>query len=128
MIGCATGLRTESRKLGDGMATQGKDIGLDVPAPPEVCDDPRCPFHGHLKVRGQLLQGRVTSEKMQRTVTVQRDYKRLIPKYERLEKRSSKYKAHAPPCLRVKRGDRVLIAECRPLGKTVSFVVVARQG
>ncbi len=110
------------------MAAKARDIGLDVPAPAKACDDPRCPFHGHLKVRGQLLEGMVVSDRMQRTVTVRRDYLRLIPKYERLEKRSSKYKAHAPPCLDVKQGDAVLIAECRPLGKTVSFVVVAKKG
>lgn len=110
------------------MATKARDIGLDVPAPERACDDPMCPFHGHLKVRGQLLEGTVTSNQMTRTVTVQRDYLWRIPKYERLEKRSSKYKAHAPPCLELRRGDRVVIAECRPLGKTVSHVVVAKQG
>lgn len=110
------------------MATKARDVGLDVPTPERECDDPKCPFHGHLKVRGQLLEGVVVSHRMQRTVTVQRDYLRLIPKYERFEKRRSKYKAHLPPCLDVKVGDRVLIGECRPLGKTVSFVVVARRG
>lgn len=110
------------------MAVKSKDIGLGVPAPSQACEDPRCPFHGHLKVRGGLLEGRVVSEKMQHTVTVRRDYYKLIPKYERLEKRSSKYKAHAPPCLGVKPGDQVLIAECRPLAKTVSYVVVAKTG
>jgi small subunit ribosomal protein S17 len=104
-----------------------RDIGLDVPLPPRECDDPRCPFHGHLKVRGQLLEGKVISDKMQRTVTIQRDYQRLIPKYERFEKRRSKHKAHLHPCLDVGPGDRVLIGECRPLGKTVSFVVVAKR-
>lgn len=105
-----------------------KDIGLDVPSPEKECDDPRCPFHGQLKVRGQLLEGVVISDKMQQTVTVQRDYLRLIPKYERFERRRSKYKAHAPPCLDVGVGDQVIIGECRPLGKTVSFVVVAKKG
>ncbi len=100
-------------------------MGLSPPT--KACDDPKCPFHGHLKVRGQLLRGTVVSQKMQGTVTVKRDYQWLIQKYERYEKRSSKYKAHAPPCLEVKGGDVVLIAECRPLGKTVSYVVVGRQ-
>lgn len=110
------------------MAAKASGAGLDVPPPDKECSDPKCPFHGHLKVRGQMLEGTVISEKMHRTVTVQRDYQRLIPKFERLEKRRSKIKAHSPSCLAVKMGDRVLIGECRPLGKTVSFVVVAKRG
>ncbi|MCK4969892.1 MAG: 30S ribosomal protein S17, partial [Thermoplasmata archaeon] len=35
-----------------------------------------------------------------------------------------KYSAHNPPCLSAKEGDNVTIAECRPLSKTVNFVVV----
>ncbi|MFQ5837565.1 MAG: 30S ribosomal protein S17 [Thermoplasmata archaeon] len=103
-------------------------MGLGVPPPSKECDDQKCPFHGHLRVRGQLLEGKIVSDRMQRTVTVQRNYQRLIPKYERFEKRRSKYKAHVPPCMNVKLGDQVLIGECRPLGKTVSFVVVAKRG
>jgi len=37
---------------------------------------------------------------------------------------SRKYSVHSPPCLNVKMGDWVRIAECRPLSKTVSFVVI----
>lgn len=104
-----------------------KDIGIDVPPPPGECQDPHCPFHGHLRVRGQLFEGRVVSDRMQRTVVVRREYLRRIPKFERYEKRSSRYKAHLPPCLPVRVGDQVLIGECRPLSKTVSFVVLARR-
>ena len=32
--------------------------------------------------------------------------------------------AYLPPCLEVKRGEEVRIAECRRLAKTVSFVVI----
>ncbi|MFQ5987113.1 MAG: 30S ribosomal protein S17 [Thermoplasmata archaeon] len=109
------------------MAQQARDIGLDVQAPERACEDPKCPFHGHLKVRGSLLKGRVVSDKMDRTVTVRREYVRTIPKYDRLEKRSSRYKAHVPACLDVHVGDQVLLGECRPLGKTVAFVVLSLQ-
>lgn len=109
------------------MAQKAKDIGLNVPAPERVCDDPNCPFHGFLKVRGSLLEGRVVSDKMARTVTVRRDYVRKIPKYDRLEKRSSRYQAHVPGCLDIDVGDWVLLGECRPLAKTVAFVVLTRQ-
>jgi small subunit ribosomal protein S17 len=106
---------------------EARNIGLDVPAPSEGCDDEDCPFHGRLRVRGAILDGIVVSDKMIRTVIVRREYKHFVPKYERLEKRTSKHRAHSPPCLGVKSGDSVTIMECRPLSKTVSFVVVQKK-
>ncbi len=105
-----------------------RDIGVDVGAPPQACDDDKCPFHGHLRVRGEILDGTVVSDRMARTVVVEREYLRTLPKFERLEKRTSRYKAHNPPCIGAKAGERVTIMECRPLSKTVSFVVIERKG
>jgi len=101
-----------------------KDIGLNVKAPQAECNDPHCPFHGHLSVRGQLLDGTVVSDKMSRTVVVQREYLKRNIKFDRYEKRRSKIHAHNPPCINAKAGDRVVIAECRPLSKTKNFVIV----
>jgi small subunit ribosomal protein S17 len=101
-----------------------KDIGLNVPAPGAACSDPNCPFHGHLSVRGQLLDGLVVSAKMDKTVVVQREYLKRNIKFDRYEKRRSKIHAHNPPCINAKEGDKVMIAECRPLSKTKTFVVV----
>ncbi|MCS7386264.1 MAG: 30S ribosomal protein S17 [archaeon GB-1867-005] len=104
-----------------------KNIGVPgVKAPEQQCDDPHCPFHGHIKVRGKILEGVVVSSKMQRTVVVQRDYLHYVPKYKRYEKRRSRIAAHNPPCINAKEGDKVKIMECRPLSKTVSFVVIAK--
>jgi len=100
------------------------DIGLDVQPPAESCKDGNCPWHGTLPVRGTQLTGTVKSAKMQGTVVVEREYLKYIPKYERYEKRTSRYLAHAPPCMQAKAGDQVGIMECRPLSKRVSFVVV----
>ena len=94
------------------------------PKPERECNDPKCPFHGHLKVHGRIFEGYVVSDKMQRTVTVRIDYLWRDKKYKRYEKRSSKIKAHNPPCLDAKEGDIVKIMETRPLAKTVKFVVV----
>jgi len=94
------------------------------PKPEKECNDPRCPFHGNLKVRGRIFEGYVVSDKMQRTVVVRIDYLWRDKKYKRYEKRSSKIKAHNPPCLDAKEGDIVKIMETRPLAKTVKFVVV----
>jgi small subunit ribosomal protein S17 len=101
-----------------------RDIGLDVKPPEEVCDDPKCPFHGTLAVRGQVFDGVVVSDKMTNTVVVLREFEKKIPKYERYEKRRSKLHAHNPPCLNAKVGEVVKVAECKPLSKTKSFVVV----
>ncbi|MCJ7463370.1 MAG: 30S ribosomal protein S17 [Thermoplasmata archaeon] len=101
-----------------------RDIGLDVEQPKITCKDKHCPFHGTLPVRGTVLSGTVVSAKMQSTVVIQREYMRYIPKFERYEKRTSKYMAHAPPCLQTKLGDKARIMECRPLSKRVSYVVI----
>jgi small subunit ribosomal protein S17 len=109
-------------------ARRGRDIGLDVRAPKEACDDQHCPFHGHLPLRGQIIEGTVVSAAMQRTAVVERTLLHFVPKFERYEKRRRRYLAHAPPCLRIPLGHRVKIAETRPLSKTVSFCIVQDLG
>ena len=101
-----------------------RDIGIDVKSPEKECNDVNCPFHGTLSVRGQILNGIVVSDEMDKTVVVQREYIRYVPKYQRYEKRRKKLHAHNPPCISAKKGDMVKLAECRPLSKTKSFVVV----
>ncbi len=103
-------------------------IGIEVPEPKERCEDPNCPFHGTLPVRGQILEGIVTSNKAERTITVERSFYKFIQKYERYEKRKSKITAHKPDCIQVNIGDAVKIAECRPLSKTKQFVVIEVKG
>jgi small subunit ribosomal protein S17 len=73
-----------------------------------------------------MLRGRVVSSKRKGTVTVLREYLHYVSKYRRYERRRSKLSAHCPPCIKVNEGDEVLIGECRPLAKTVSFVVLGR--
>ena len=94
--------------------------------PRKTCDDHNCPFHGVLSVRGHALGGVVVSAKMDKTVIVRRDYLNYVPKYKRYERRHSHIPAHNPPCINVKTGDWVKVAECRPISKTVSFVVVEK--
>jgi small subunit ribosomal protein S17 len=102
------------------------EIGLDGKSPKKTCDDRNCPYHGELSVRRKFLDGTVVSTKMARTVTVERDYLQYARKYMRYEKRRSRIMAHNPPCLEIREGDRVKIAECRPISKEVAFVVVER--
>ena len=104
---------------------QVKNIGIpNVAVPKKICDDPNCPFHGNIKLRGRILQGYVVSTKMHKTIVIQRDYNYYISKYQRYERRKSKVTAHLPDCIEVKEGDQVKIAECRKISKTVAFVVI----
>ena len=102
------------------------DRGIGATAPKKSCDDRNCPFHGVLSVRRKFMDGKVVSAKMMKTVTVERNYQQYNPKYTRYEKRRSRILAHSPPCLEVREGDRVKIAECRPISKEVAFVVVEK--
>jgi len=104
-----------------------RDIGVDVKPPTDTCSDEYCPFHGTLPVRGAIIDGTIVSTRMQGTVIVQREYLRYISKFERYEKRTSKYFAHSPPCFKLQMGDNVRIMECRPLSKKVSFCVIERK-
>lgn len=108
-------------KNGENMA---KDIGLNVEAPQEECEDEKCPFHGQLSVRGKVHEGEVVSVKASKTVTVQWTYYHKVPKYERYMRKKTKVSAHLSPCMDVEEGDTVKIAECRPISKTKSYVVV----
>ena len=101
---------------------------LDVQPPRKSCNDPNCPFHGLLRIRGRILEGTVASAKMEKTVTVRLDNLRYVPKYKRYERRHSHISAHNPSCVGAAENDRVKIAECRPISKTVSFVVVEKMG
>jgi len=104
-----------------------KNIGIDVKSPEATCDDVNCPFHGSLHVRGQSIYGEVVSTKMDKTAVVKRNYLKYQGKYERYEKRTGRYSVHLPPCLNVEVGDSVRIMECRPISKTVSFVIVEKR-
>jgi len=103
-----------------------RDIGYDVKVPEKMCSDDNCPFHGTLPIRGKILEGTVHSDRMSRTVIVEKNYMHFIPKYERYERRKSRMAAHNPECINVKKGDKVKIAECRRLSKTKHFVVIEK--
>lgn len=103
-----------------------RNIGLDVKAPQNECQDGKCPFHGALPVRGAVMKVRVVSSRASKTVVVEKDYLHFLQKYQRYERRHSRFSAYNPGCIAAKEGDVVTIAECRPLSKTKSFVVVEK--
>jgi small subunit ribosomal protein S17 len=97
-----------------------------IKRPKKSCNDSNCPFHGSLRLRGRILEGVVTSAKMDKTVIVRRDFLKYMPKFKRYERRHSHIPAHNPPCIDASENSRVKIMECRPISKTVSFVVVEK--
>lgn len=103
-----------------------RDIGIDAKPPERVCNDPKCCWHGKLSIRGKILEGVVMSAKMMETAIVRREYFHYDRKYRRYEKRHSSIPAHNPPCINAREGDLVKIGECRPLSKTVSFVIIEK--
>ncbi len=102
------------------------DIGLNVKKPKNECDNEKCPWHGHLKVRGRVFTGNVISDKSNDTVIVGWNYYYYITKYERQERRKTRVAAHNPACIAAKVGDVVKISECRPLSKTKKFTVIEK--
>ena len=107
-----------------------RDIGIDVKAPARepAPGDRLNPFNGSLPVRGSIIVGTVVSARMQATAIVEKQHERIVEKYERIEKRTRRYAAHIPSNIDVHEGDEVTIAECRPISKTVNFVVVENRG
>ncbi len=75
----------------------------------------------------RILTGRVTSDKMEKTVTVSVERRVMHPLYKKFIRRSKKYAAHdeANAC-RV--GDTVRIEECAPISKRKTWTVVTRNG
>ena len=90
------------------------------------CEDIHCPEHAGFSIRGRTFTGTVIEAKLQKTATVSWERKKYLPKYERYEKRRTKLKAHNPECIEVKKGDLVIIKECRPISKTKRFVVIKK--
>jgi len=102
-----------------------KNVGVPgIVVPAKECTDPHCPFHGGLKVRGRIIQGEVVSLKMDKTLVIKRNYNYYVKKYQRYERRNAKQAAHIPDCMEVEVGDVVKIMECRPISKTVAFVLL----
>ncbi|NNL59369.1 MAG: 30S ribosomal protein S17 [Nitrosopumilus sp.] len=101
-----------------------RDIGLKVKEPERECTDKNCPFHGGLSIRGKMFDGKVTGNKAKQTITLQKDDPIYFSKFKRYARGKSTIHAHVPECMDVESGDHVLTAECRPLSKSVSYVVV----
>ncbi len=103
-----------------------KNVGIDASKPEKTCNDMKCPWHGHLKVRGRIFEGRVESTRASKTAIIEWGYTHYIAKYERYERRHSRVAAYKPDCIDLASGNIAKIAECRTISKAKKFVVVER--
>ena len=87
-------------------------------------NDDNNPFNGSLSVRGKIFEGIVIKAKAKGTVTIQKESPIYFTKFRRYGRSKNRIHAHVPSNLDVKEGDHVIAAECRPISKSVSFVVV----
>ena len=71
----------------------------------------------------RILQGTVTSDKNDQTVTVLVERRFKHPLLHKTVRKSKKYRAH-DPANSFKVGDRVRIQECAPISKTKRWEVV----
>jgi small subunit ribosomal protein S17 len=105
-----------------------RNIGLAVKEPKGKKkidpNDKNNPFNGTLSIRGKLFEGIVVSAKAKNTIVIEKDSPLYFTKFKRYARGKSRIHAHVPSNIEVEEGDKVLAAECRPLAKSVSFVVV----
>jgi len=82
------------------------------------------PFNGSLSIRGKIFEGIVINAKAKGTVVIERESLIEFSKFKRFGRSKNKVHAHVPSNLDIQEGDYVIAAECRPISKSVSFVVV----
>jgi small subunit ribosomal protein S17 len=75
----------------------------------------------------RVLTGRVTSDKMDKTITVLVDRRVMHPLYKKFIRKSKKYAAHDEHN-QCNVGDTVRIVECPPLSKRKTWTLVERNG
>ena len=82
------------------------------------------PFNGTLSIRGKLFEGIVVNAKAKNTVTIEKKSFISFNKFRRYGRSKNRIHAHVPSNLDVEEGDHVIAAECRPISKSVSFVII----
>ena len=103
-----------------------KNIGISVKKPTKLplSNEKNNPFNGSLSVRGKLFEGIIVNAKAKNTVTIEKKSFINFSKFKRYGRGKNRIHAHVPSNLDVKEGDRVIAAECRPISKSVSFVII----
>ena len=103
-----------------------RNIGLPVKKPTGklVKNEINNPFNGSLTIRGKLFEGIVINAKAKGTIVIQKESPIYFKIFKRFGRSKNTIHAHVPSNLNVQKGDHDVAAECRPISKSVSFVVV----
>ena len=103
-----------------------RNIGLPVEEPKKkpIENESNNPFNGSLSIRGKIFEGVVINAKAKGTVVIERESLIDFTKFKRFGRSKNKIHAHVPSNLDIEEGDHVVAAECRPISKSVSFVVI----
>ena len=103
-----------------------RNIGISTKksTKPPLSGEKNNPFNGSLSIRGKLFEGIVVNAKGKHTVTIEKKSFINFAKFRRYGKSKNRIHAHVPSNLDVEEGDRVIAAECRPISKSVSFVII----
>ena len=103
-----------------------RNIGISVKksTKPPMNGEKNNPFNGSLSIRGKLFEGIVVNTKAKNTVTIEKKSSINISKFRRYGRSKNRIHAHVPSNLDIEEGDHVIAAECRPISKSVSFVII----
>ncbi len=95
-----------------------------VKAPEKECTDKKCPFHGEINVKKELLRGKVIKKDINRSATIEWEKTTYVPKFERYQVSKSRLRVHNPTCVDAQIGDVVVVARTRPLSKVKNHVIL----
>ena len=103
-----------------------RNIGITVKKSTRspIDSEKNSPFNGSLSIRGKLFEGIVVNTKAKHTVTIEKKSSINFSKFRRYGRSKNRIHAHVPSNLDITEGDRVIAAECRPISKSVSFVII----
>ena len=104
--------------------TRNKGLPVKEPKKKLVENEKNNPFNGSLSIRGKLFEGTVINAKAKGTAVIQKESPIYFKKFKRYGRSKNKIHAHVPSNIIVQEGDHVIAAECRPISKSVSFVIV----
>lgn len=77
------------------------------------------------KIQGKIIEGKVVSMGMEKTVVVQIVHQFRHPLYKKAVNRMQKYAVHNPG-IEVAVGDTVKIQETKPISKNKHFILLAK--
>ena len=123
--------KVKTRKMKRTEKKPGKVRKKEAESAPAMAETTRsdrdCPFHGNLKARGRIFEGKVI-RKFPSRVSIEFERMVYIRKYERYSKSKTRIHARLPACMEkdIGLGDMVRVQECRPLSKIIHFVVIKK--